>query len=287
MDLTHDDPEHGQLSSLYGHLAAVFVEEGDHVWEGQLIGAVGSTGNSTGPHLHFQAARGARGDVSNQTFDPFGWNAVFGPGYRYPGFPQPHRGDAWPMRVWDPGRDGGPCPSSCSEQVVDDDDPTVLYGCDAGLGLDACPYWFESPIGGDGGHHWTYPNGAQKDYWVRYSCPICARGLVAVDAYIPYGGAIANAHVARYEAVGARAGRSNMAVVDQHEEGHIWQPLGLFYFEGIPTIELSDRSDLYDYVDAAPHKIAADALRFRSVCFNPEQDPPMIPQQTHLQESSR
>lgn len=40
--------------TLYGHLGEVYVTEGQIVGVGDLIGAVGSTGNSTGPHLHFE-----------------------------------------------------------------------------------------------------------------------------------------------------------------------------------------------------------------------------------------
>ncbi|MGW1010315.1 transglycosylase family protein [Streptomyces termitum] len=50
----HDDGRYSQ----YAHLSAVSVREGQRVTGGQRIGRSGSTGNSTGPHLHFEVRTG-------------------------------------------------------------------------------------------------------------------------------------------------------------------------------------------------------------------------------------
>jgi murein DD-endopeptidase MepM/ murein hydrolase activator NlpD len=49
---------HGKsITTLYGHTSELYVVEGQTVQRGQAIAAVGSTGLSTGPHLHFEVRR--------------------------------------------------------------------------------------------------------------------------------------------------------------------------------------------------------------------------------------
>lgn len=42
------------FQTVYAHLSTLFVSCGDNVYQGQVLGQAGSTGNSTGPHLHFE-----------------------------------------------------------------------------------------------------------------------------------------------------------------------------------------------------------------------------------------
>ena len=56
--------DHGNgVVTLYGHCRNVYVSQGEWVSAGQQIAEVGSTGTSTGPHLHFEVrVNGSRVD---------------------------------------------------------------------------------------------------------------------------------------------------------------------------------------------------------------------------------
>lgn len=66
VEVTHD----GGVMTRYGHLSATLVREGQHVQTGTPIARVGSTGRSTGPHLHFEVRR------DDKAIDPAGFLAV-------------------------------------------------------------------------------------------------------------------------------------------------------------------------------------------------------------------
>lgn len=60
--------DHGNgISTLYGHNSELAVDEGQSVAKGQVISYAGSTGNSTGPHVHFEVR------VNGDPVDPMGY----------------------------------------------------------------------------------------------------------------------------------------------------------------------------------------------------------------------
>ena len=63
--------DHGDgLQTMYAHLGSLEVAEGESVSRGQPLARVGSTGKSTGPHLHFEVRRnGEPQDPANYVAD--------------------------------------------------------------------------------------------------------------------------------------------------------------------------------------------------------------------------
>ncbi len=59
---------HGPVFSLYAHMTSTGVSCGQQVGAGSVIGTVGSTGNSSGPHVHFEVR-----DANFTALDPQNW----------------------------------------------------------------------------------------------------------------------------------------------------------------------------------------------------------------------
>ena len=77
--IRHADYNGGKLQTLYAHLKESKVKYGQAVKEGELIGYSGNTGNSTGPHLHFEVRlNGTRCNPLNWLDDDFSvaWSTV-------------------------------------------------------------------------------------------------------------------------------------------------------------------------------------------------------------------
>ena len=65
----------GGYYTTYGHMSRILVYEGQEVSQGEVIGLVGSTGNSTGPHIHFEIHEG--GMLMNPLDYLTGWIAAW------------------------------------------------------------------------------------------------------------------------------------------------------------------------------------------------------------------
>ena len=62
---------HGNTFTIYGHLNSVNVSCGQSVTAGQQIATSGNTGNSTGPHLHFEIRSGDWDAINPQSYIGF------------------------------------------------------------------------------------------------------------------------------------------------------------------------------------------------------------------------
>lgn len=204
--------DHGQgFRTLYWHLQRIDAEEGSDVAQGERIGTVGSTGCSSGPHLHFGV------EYMGRDTDPYGWcgsaEIPMDPWAEHPAGVVSH----W---LW---MDlPSPCPVPARAVAVDDQ----------GQGYTPSPaLWYEAPVGYEGHAYWTVTTGdhAAATHRAVWRPNLPEAGRYFLYAYIPwYDTNRPDTTQARYHV--RYAGGDATVTVDQAHGAGLWVPLGAFSF---------------------------------------------------------
>ena len=250
MKIDHDNG----YQTLYGHLSSVLYGSGDWVQQARHIGTGGTTGNSTGPHLHFEPRR--KVGSSWRVVDPLGWSAGFtDPWQASSGAVSTYLYLADPLTSW---------PSNLGTTTIDNTSSRFSKGCDAGSN---CPFWYSSSAGYGGGMYFTYSNGTVEDYWARWRPNLTAADNYEVQVHIP--NSHATTHAARYTITHAFGSRT--VNLDQHDTYGTgtgrWVSLGTYYFNSGTggSLKITDATYIpgnYTEPASTNRKVGVDAARF-------------------------
>lgn len=207
-------------TTRYGHLSAIAVSVNEVVQAGQIIGSSGSTGNSTGAHLHFGVL-----NQNNQNTDPFGWT---GGGADPSGFGSTC---LWVDGEW-ANYCGGmrrpiPAPVNGGETQIDDNennDNGFAKG-NGGYPNNICPNncagWTRNS-----NMYYMFVNGAAQDSWARWQPTVPTGGAVyEILVFIPDVAANTTTWQAPYT-INHRDGTTN-AVIDQVGSRGRWISIAL------------------------------------------------------------
>ena len=176
--------------TYYGHLSVARTTIGA-VNKGQWIGTSGDSGNSTGPHLHFEVRHGC--DTPGRP--PTGC-AV-----------NPDNAGGTGISLWNDGEWAGANPtvsvpawrfptlSIYGGDTIIDDTPDNTAGFTKGRNVstacppDSCPFWYRvTTAGRSGDYYWTNDNDNTVDYWAEWRPNLPAFGNYEVSTWVPCGG---------------------------------------------------------------------------------------------------
>lgn len=260
--------------TVYGHLSMVRYQTQTNVGRWQ-IGTSGTTGNSSGPHLHFQVERYNNG--AWRLTDPYGWrdqnnNSDNGDDPWAP--PNDNNGiiSTW---LWVANPLQSP-PSYGNSYYKDDGDSGFSTYC-----LSGNYWWTVNNAGYNNDLRYTYANGQTVNCWADWRVPsLPSTGQYEVEVYVPTWDAYNRSHAARYRV--QHANGEQTVVVDQHRIGYRlnctpnppycvageWISLGRYNFsQGSPStqgVQLADTTYIGGDVElpSTNRKLLVDAVRW-------------------------
>lgn len=162
--------DHGNgFVTAYGHLSALTVSQNEHVGAQWQIGTSGTTGSSTGPHLHF----GTYYYPSWRATDPSGWRGA----YSNPNIVPDHR-------LWASGTDTKPVPllSSKGKKIY----PGALLVDDGGPGWSSTGHWHSAKLVSDigGKLRWTATTSKSATATATWMPLLPASGYYEVGVFV-------------------------------------------------------------------------------------------------------
>jgi murein DD-endopeptidase MepM/ murein hydrolase activator NlpD len=260
----------------YGHLTTIAVHEGQSVLAGQILGTSGSTGSSSGPHLHFDVyicVYSICTDPNNGwiAIDPFGWEPIPGADETVDPWPTLGGHESWCM--WSGGEWVNTCDSSTSshpitppahgtEIVIEDNTAGFSKGF-GGLdnnecaGVDpSCREWWEiNNMGNDGHLFRTIANGNfVTDNWAKWRPSILRKEFYEVYVFVPYMGYPNDTYTwqANYTVVDS-TGAEYRSIVDEFiGEGQNYNPHDRWLSIGIYSLDADSYVYLTDATEEDP-----------------------------------
>lgn len=239
----------GTIYTVYAHLSSLSVSSGQSVSKGQQIGLIGSTGNSTGPHLHFQMEK------TTQSVHPGYWTD-YGQIAAY----------TWNPMYFIQAHTGGTPPSN--DRIVN---PPPLNPATA-----SCSYaWQKVPAGSYGNAYDVYltanaETAEQSTNYARWTPNLPVKGLYKVKAYIGNhaAGFCGMSPAPQWDTSSARykitySGGTKTVAVDQSPLTNEWVTIDTQCFEAgtAGSVKLPDLT----YEPALSRTVSFSAMKFEYV----------------------